>query len=54
MLLRNGNDIVGVVVSNVTLDDDGVMYTCDVSGAPDEFESSLILNVTGMHTSIRT
>ena len=48
VLLRERVNTIGVVVSNVTLDDDGVEYTCDTGGASDGFESSLILNVTGI------
>ena len=52
MLLRDGVDIVGVIVISVSLDDNGVEYTCDATGAPPNFESSLILNVTGIHTCV--
>ena len=49
MFLITGIDVIGVVVSDVTLSDDGVEYICTASGAPFAFESSLILNVTGMY-----
>ena len=48
MFLFSELEIVGVVV-NVTLDDDGIVYTCTTSGAPSNFVSSLTLNITGMY-----
>ena len=49
MLLRDdGFDIIGVVISNITLNDE-VEYTCDGNGAPNDFLSSLTLNVTGIY-----
>ena len=48
-LLVSGPNTVGVIVSNVTLDDNDIVYTCDANTAPDDFESSLILNVTGTY-----
>ena len=52
MLLRNDDfDIIGVVVSSITLDDDGIEYTCDAPFAfGDDTESSLTLTVTGTYT----
>ena len=53
MLLRDDNlVIIGVVVNSVTMYDDGIEYTCSTTGAPLDFKSSLILNVTGIHTYI--
>ena len=53
-LLRDGVNIIGVVVSNVTLADDDVEYTCDTPAASPNIKSSLTLNVTGkcVYTSI--
>ena len=49
MLLRNDDfDVIGVVIRNITLNDE-VEYTCDTIGAPDDFVSSLTLNVTGIY-----
>ena len=53
MLLRDGINVIGVVVSSVTLDDDGGEYTCDISTAPPNIESSLTLSVTGTYMCIR-
>ena len=47
MFLFSETEIVGVVV-NVTLDDDGIEYTCTTSGAHSNFVSSLTLNIIGM------
>ena len=49
MLLFSGIDVIGVVVSDVTLSDDGVEYTYTTSGAALDFKSSLTLNVAGMY-----
>ena len=34
------------MVDNSTLDDDGTVYTCTSEGAPEDFVSITILNVT--------
>ena len=47
-ILTSGPNTVGVIVSDVTLADDGVNYSCDAAAAPPDFVSSLILCVTGM------
>ena len=39
--------VTGVMVDNTTLDDNGIVYTCTVDGAPDNFTSNVTLNVTG-------
>ena len=49
MFLVTGKDVIGVVISDVTLSDDGNEYICTASGAPVAFKSSLTLNVTGMY-----
>ena len=49
MLLFNGVELIGIVVSDVALSDDGVEYTCTTSGATLDFKSSLTLNVAGMY-----
>ena len=49
MLLISQSNTVGVVVNNVSLDDNGIVYTCDAAGAPPNFESSLTLSITGMY-----
>ena len=50
-ILRDGPITIGVLVSNVTLDDDGIKYTCEAAGNADVV-SSLILNVTGTYVCI--
>ena len=47
MLLSSGPNVVGVMISGVALSDNGVEYNCTHTFAPDDFMSSLILNVTG-------
>ena len=49
MLLFNGVEVIGVVVSDVTLSYDGVEYACTSSGAALDFESSLTLNAAGTY-----
>ena len=39
--------ITGLRVDDTTLDDDGAVYTCTADGAPGNFNSSVMLNVTG-------
>ena len=48
-LLHTGepSQITGLMVDNTTLDDDGTVYTCTSEGAPNDFISTAILNVTG-------
>ena len=47
-LLHTGepSQITGLMVDNTTLDDDGTVYTCTSEGAPNDFVSTAILNVT--------
>ncbi|XP_065894540.1 uncharacterized protein [Dysidea avara] len=37
--------VIGVLVKDIKEDDDGAEYTCTVSHAPDDFNSTIILNV---------
>ena len=39
--------VTAVMVDNTTLRDNGIVYTCTTDGAPDNFTSNVILNVTG-------
>ena len=39
--------VTGVMVDNTTLDDNGIVYTCTTSGAPDDFTSNVTLSVVG-------
>ena len=39
--------ITGVMVDNTTLDDNGIVYTCTTSGAPDDLTSNVTLSVVG-------
>ena len=39
--------VTAVMVDTITLNDNGVVYTCTLDGAPDNFTSNVILNVTG-------
>ena len=54
MLLTSRFDVIGVTISNITIEDRGVEYTCDDTNAPSTFGSSLTLNVTGMCMCVRT
>ena len=48
-LLSENHMTIGVTISNVTMEDRGVVYTCDDPNSPPNFGSSLTLNVTGMY-----
>ena len=48
VLVIDGASVVGILVSNISLDDDNVEYNCTTRAAPTSFVSSLTLNVTGM------
>ena len=37
--------VTGLIVDNVTLDDNNTVYSCTTDGAPDEFISNVTLNV---------
>ena len=37
-------EVIDLEVHNITMDDDGVVYACNVDGAPD-----FTINITGMH-----
>ena len=39
--------VTGVMVDNTVLDDNGIVYTCTTSGAPDNFTSNVTLSVVG-------
>ena len=41
--------VTGLMVDDTTLDDDGTVYSCTGSGAPDNFTSNVTLNVEGMY-----
>ena len=49
MLVEDGLTAIGIMINGVTLDDNGIVYTCTGSGAPADLFTSLILNVTGMY-----
>lgn len=52
MLLTSGSNVVGVNVSNVNLNDNGIEYTCNATGAPPDFKSSLNLSITGTYVQV--
>ena len=52
MELLDGTTVVGIEISNVSLDDDDVEYTCDTGGAPPDFESSVTLNIASAYILI--
>ena len=39
--------VTGLMVDDTTLDDDGTVYSCTGSGAPDDFTTNVTLNVVG-------
>ena len=39
--------VTGLMVDDTTLDDNGTVYSCTTSGAPDDFISNVTLNVMG-------
>ena len=48
MLLITNHIVVGVMINGVTLNDNGIEYTCNGTGVQQpDFGSSLTLNVTG-------
>ena len=44
---RGAPIVTGVMIDNTSLDDNGIVYTCTVDGAPDNFISNVTLNVAG-------
>ena len=42
--------VIGVLVKDIKIEDDGTEYTCTVNHAPDDFNSTVILNVFGKDT----
>jgi len=55
-LLRTGNPpiVTGLMVDNTSVDDDGTVYNCTVAGAPANFTSSAVLNVSGSNYILHT
>ena len=51
---ERGSRITGLMVTNTTLDDNGTVYTCTATGAPDNFTSSVVLNIAGGIIHIRS
>jgi len=41
--------VIGVLVKDIKEEDDGTEYTCTVNDAPDDFNSTVVLNVFGMN-----
>ena len=54
LLVDDRRTVIGFMINDVTLDDNGIVYTCIATIAPADFFASLILNVTGTHTYLHT
>ena len=52
LLLDDRRNIIGVMINGVTLDDNGIVYTCNAGIAPTDFLTSLNLSVKGIYTHV--
>ena len=44
---ERGSAVTGLMVDDITLDDDGAVYSCTGDNAPDDFTTNVTLNVVG-------